>query len=260
MPARGIEARDLCSARDIHVGEVWVDYALGDLELSLGRPELAVERLTGLVARLSALGLDDADLAPGPELVDALLRLGRYDEARGVADDYREHAVLKAQPWAQARAERARGQLAPDDAMDAPFSSALGWHEQTLDRFETARTRLAYGERLRRAGRRVDARVQLRAALGEFDELGAAVWSDRAATELTATGERVRRTAVSPTAELTPQELQVSLLLADGRTTREAAAALFLSPKTVEYHLRKVYTKLGISSRAELAAALSDPG
>ncbi len=256
----GIEARDLCSARDIHVGEVWVDYALGDLELSLGRPELAVERLTGLVARLSALGLDDADLAPGPELVDALLRLGRYDEARGVADDYREHAVLKAQPWAQARAERARGQLAPDDAMDAPFSSALGWHEQTLDRFETARTRLAYGERLRRAGRRVDARVQLRAALGEFDELGAAVWSDRAATELTATGERVRRTAVSPTAELTPQELQVSLLLADGRTTREAAAALFLSPKTVEYHLRKVYTKLGISSRAELAAALSSSG
>lgn len=253
----GSEARELCAARDIHIGEVWVDHALGDLELSLGRPELAAEQFARLARRLDDLGLEDADLAPGPELVDALLRLGRPDEAREVADAYREHAVRKDQPWALARADRAHGQLAPAEAMDPLFASALGRHEQTLDRFETARTRLAYGERLRREGRRVDARAQLRTALEEFDDLGAAVWSDRAAAELTATGERVRRTSVSATAELTPQELQVSLLLADGRTTREAAAALFLSPKTVEYHLRKVYTKLGISSRAELAAAVS---
>ena len=140
---------------------------------------------------------------------------------------------------------------------EASFTSALGWHAQTLDSFETARTRLAYGSRLRRVGRRVDARSQLRAALDAFSELGAAVWRDQAAAELTATGRTCagrRDSTRSP--PCTPQELQVSLLLAEGRTTREAAAALFLSPKTVEYHLRKVYTKLGIGSRGELADVL----
>ena len=102
--------------------------------------------------------------------------------------------------------------------------------------------------------------MQLRAALEAFSELGAAVWRDQAAAELAATGEHVRTTSVNAMAELTPQELQVSLMLAEGRTTREAAAALFLSPKTVEYHLRKVYIKLGISSRAELFDLLSSEG
>ncbi len=116
---------------------------------------------------------------------------------------------------------------------------------------------MAYGERLRRAGRRVDARVHLRRALEDFTLLGARVWTERAASELDLTGERVPRRAVDGVESLTPQELQVALLLADGRTTREAAAALFVSPKTVEYHLRKVYTKLGIRSREELAVAVT---
>ena len=136
-------------------------------------------------------------------------------------------------------------------------SPALERHAQTLDRFEEARTRLAFGSRLRRVGRRIDARALLRGALEVFADLGAVVWRDQAAAELTATGEHVRVPGTNALADLTPQELQVSLLLADGRTTREAAAALFLSPKTVEYHLRKVYTKLGIGSRAELAAIVA---
>ena len=136
-------------------------------------------------------------------------------------------------------------------------SRLCSWHAKTLDRFEDARTRLAYGSRLRRSGRRVDARVQLRSALDRSRTLGAAVWRDHAAAELAATGEHVRTTTVNAMAGLTPQELQVSIMLAEGRTTREAAAALFLSPKTVEYHLRKVYTKLGISSRADLAEMLA---
>ena len=94
-------------------------------------------------------------------------------------------------------------------------------------------------------------------ALDVFTGLGAEVWADNAATELDLTGARVPRRAVGGVASLTPQELQVALLLADGRTTREAAAALFLSPKTVEYHLRKVYTKLDIRSRDELTAVVA---
>jgi DNA-binding CsgD family transcriptional regulator len=130
-------------------------------------------------------------------------------------------------------------------------------HEQTPDAFETARTRLAYGERLRRARNRVRAREQLRGALACFERLGAAPWAERARTELAATGETVRRRDPSTVDALTPQELQIALLLASGRTTREAAAALFLSPKTIEYHLRHVYLKLEIHSRDALAEALA---
>ena len=184
-----------------------------------------------------------------------LLRLGQVEEATRTAAAYVEAADAKGQPWARARAFRCVG-LVSDD-FDAPFLEALSLHEETLDRFETARTAVAYGARLRRAGRRVDARVHLRRALDVFTALGSEVWADHAATELDLTGERVPRRAVDGVAALTPQELQVALLLADGRTTREAAAALFLSPKTVEYHLRKVYTKLDIRSRDELAAVVS---
>ncbi|WP_347976337.1 AAA family ATPase [Microbacterium sp. ProA8] len=256
--AHGEAARAHCAARDIHVGEAWVGHALGDLELSLGHPGVAAELFADLILLLARLGLDDVDLWPGPEYGDALVRVGRREEALTTATSYRTRAAAKGQPWARARGDRAMGIAAAEDDADDWFASALDWHEQTLDRFETARTRLAYGERLRRAGRRKDARVQLRAAFEDFTELGASVWRDRAATELTATGEHVRATMGNAVEDLTPQELQVSVLLAEGRTTREAAAALFLSPKTVEYHLRKAYTKLGIGSRAELTQALAE--
>lgn len=255
----GERARELCRARDIHVGDVWVAHAFGDLELSLGQAARAAGTLTELTAQLDRLGLDDVDLSPAPELVDALIRLGRRAEAAAIADDHLARARAKGRPWALARAERARGLAEAVDAGDDWFSSALERHAQTLDGFETARTRLAYGSVLRRDGRRIDARSHLRPALDGFAELGATVWCEQAAAELTATGEHVRRAATSAVAALTPQELQVSLLLVDGRTTREAAAALFLSPKTVEYHLRKVYTKLGINSRSDLAKLLPPP-
>ncbi|MCR2808181.1 MULTISPECIES: LuxR family transcriptional regulator [unclassified Microbacterium] len=254
--AHGAEARLLCAARDIHVGEVWVGLALGDLELSLGHPDRALAHLSGLAELLERLRLDDVDLSPAPELTDALARLGRRADAASVAAEFRVRADRKGQPWARARAARAMGLAAADDEFDTWFERALDRHAETLDAFEAARTRLAYGERLRRAGRRSDARRPLREALDGFAELGASLWRDRAAAELTATGEHVRAAGDDPVAVLTPQELQVSLLLAEGRTTREAAAALFLSPKTVEYHLRKVYTKLGISSREALSTLL----
>jgi DNA-binding CsgD family transcriptional regulator len=136
------------------------------------------------------------------------------------------------------------------------FEEALALHAQTLDMFETARTRLAYGEALRRTRQRVRAREQLHHALDSFLALGSTTWADRASAELTATGEVARRRDVSTLLQLTPQEYQVARLLADGHTTREAAAVMFLSPKTVEYHLRSVYRKLAIRSREELAGVL----
>ncbi len=250
------ESLALCHERSIHLFEAWVLMALGDLELSLGHTETAIARLQTLEAQLSEWGMADPDLSSAPELVDALLRSGEVEAAVALVAPYVAAADAKGQPWARARARRARGLVAADDEVDAWFAQALDLHTLTLDRFETARTRLAYGERMRRIGRRVDARVELRSALDSFERLGAASWSQRAAGELAATGETVERADVGWRTSLTPQELQVSLLLAEGRTTREAAAALFLSPKTVEYHLRKVYTKLSIHSREELGAAL----
>jgi DNA-binding CsgD family transcriptional regulator len=241
----------------LHMAEAWVRFALGDLELSLGEPALAVQEFRKLEALMNHHELADVDLVPGPELVEALLRLGESSEAETVAAAYQRAAEAKRQPWALARAARARGLVTGGGSADRCFENALQFHAATLDRFETARTRLAYGAWLRRAARRVDARSQLRAALDDFEDLDAARWAERAAAELAATGETVRRRDADPRSLLTPQELQVSLLLVEGRTTRETAAALFLSPKTVEYHLRKVYTKLGIGSRAELADVLS---
>jgi DNA-binding CsgD family transcriptional regulator len=251
------ESLPLCRDRDIHVARIWSLFALAELELGLGDPGRALTHLEEIDALRDALRLSDPDLSPAPELADALLRLGRPTDAGQVARRFRDAAVAKGQPWALARAHRTMGLLGDDAELDTYFPAALSHHAHTLDVFETARTHLAYGARLRRARRRTDARPPLRAALASFEELGAVRWADLAAGELEATGESIRRREPSGVQTLTPQELQVSLLLGEGRTTREVAAAMFLSPKTVEYHLRKVYTKLGIRSRAELAEQLA---
>ena len=258
--AHAADASVLCRDRSMHFGEIWCELALGDLALSEGGSDEAATRFLDLTARLEQLGVRDPDLHPGPELVDALLRTGRVAAAHEVADRFVVAAAASGRPWTRGRADRALGLVAPEDVFDVHFESALGRHGQTRDLFERARTQLAYGMRLRRAGRRVDARAHLRDALCTFDDLGAVRWAANARTELEATGEKVTPRAGVGRDALTPQELQVCLLLVDGRTTREAAAALFLSPKTVEYHLRKVYTRLGIHSRDELAVVLREVG
>jgi len=121
-------------------------------------------------------------------------------------------------------------------------------------RFDRARIHLGYGEYLRRARRRVDARAHLRTALDVFEDLGAARWAARAAHELRASGETARRRDVATAIQLTAQERQVAALVRQGLSNRDAAAQLFLSPRTVDFHLRNVFSKLGLSSRAELAA------
>ena len=125
--------------------------------------------------------------------------------------------------------------------------------------YERARTQLAYGERLRRTRRRADARIQLRSALDTFDGMGATLWAERARAELRATGETARKRDVSTFDVLTPQELRVARLVAAGSSNKDVAAQLFLSSRTVEYHLGKVFTKLGVASRVELARAALEP-
>ena len=255
--AHAAEASQLAETYGMALYKAWSMIALGQLELGLGRPEEALNHLSACEAFLNEVSISDPDLSPAPDMVDALVRLGRLAEAREVADRYEPTAKAKGQPFALARAARARALVADDRGYVKEFEAAMRHHEATPDRFEGARTQLYFGERLRRARRRVDARGRLRAALKAFDQLGAAPWAERAMAELQASGETARVRDDRYRQQLTPQELQVALTLAEGTTTKEAAARLYLSPKTVEYHLRHVYDKLEIRSREELRAALS---
>jgi DNA-binding CsgD family transcriptional regulator len=256
---RGCAAEALGLARELGVGlfEIWATAALGELELGLGDAARAAGHFEHHEELLRGHAITDSDLSPAAELVDAYARLGRAEEAQQATAAFVASARAKGQPWSLARALRCQGLVAADGEFSSPFERALRLHEQTPDVFEAARTRLAYGERLRRARNRVLAREQLRAAADIFERLDARPWADRAQAELAATGETRRPRGPSTIGELTPQELQIALLLTAGRTTRETAAALFLSPKTVEYHLRHVYQKLGIHSREELEQTLA---
>ncbi len=249
-------AAQQCEELGLGLYGVWATQALGDLELGLGRPAAAIEHYLVQRGAMRGRGITDVDLSPAPELVDAHLRLGRKEEAAAAAADFVTQASAKGQPWALARAARCCGLLAGVDQLEPCFEEALSLHERTPDAFETARTHLAYGARLRRARKRVLAREQLRAALEIFERLGAQSWVAQADAELAATGETARRREASTLDQLTAQELRIARLLADGHTTREAAAAIFVSPKTVEYHLGHVYRKLGIHSRGELLSVL----
>lgn len=250
------DAELACRHSRNNMGRVWLQFALGDLEAGIGNPVAALEHYRATQALTSELGVQDADLSPAPEVVDCLMRTGQEAAALAEARDFETVAAAKGQPWGRARAHRALALAGVDP--DANFAAALALHADTAEIYERARTALAYGAFLRRDRRRSEARVHLRSALADFDRLSARPWAEAAASELAATGERVPRRDGAGSQPLTAQEFQVARLLADGRTTREAAAALFLSPKTVEYHLRHVYIKLGISSRRELADRLTE--
>ncbi|HET7466939.1 MAG TPA: AAA family ATPase [Candidatus Dormibacteraeota bacterium] len=254
------EARQVSEQYGMGFFAAWSMIALGQLELGLGNPQAAIAHFVECATVLEQMAVDDPDIAPAPDMVDALVHLGRTEEAQKMSDDYSRTARDKGLPFAQARAARARALLADDSSYAEEFEAALRHHEGTPDAFERARTHLYYGERLRRTRRRVDARKQLRAALKTFDQLGASPWSDRARSELEASGETARVRDDRFRQQLTPQELQVALTLAEGSSTREAAAKLYLSPKTVEYHLRHVYDKLEIRTRDELRGALISQG
>ena len=187
------------------------------------------------------------------ELAEAAARAGRPEAALDALARWEHWTDASKSPYTHTVLARARALLADPDEADERFRDCLAVHALEPWPFMQARTELAYGELLRRARRKSDARVQLRAAFEGFQRLGAAPWADRAAAELRATGETARKRDASTIDELTPQELQIARLVAEGGRNREIAGQLFLSPKTVEYHLRKVFQKLGIASRTELA-------
>ena len=235
--------------------------AAGFAELTAGRAEAAAALLTRAEAidRGLPLGEPAVTMYAG-DLVEALVRVGRREEAERALARLQEGAARTAGAWSNAVAARGRLLLAEEGELDALGEEALRWHAQVDMPFERARTELVLGERLRRARRRADARERLGNALAALERLGAEPWAQRARTELRATGGPAQAAGAreaAPVEELTPHELQVALLVAEGRTNREVGAALFLSAKTIEHHLSAIYRKLGLRSRTQLAALLA---
>jgi DNA-binding CsgD family transcriptional regulator len=192
------------------------------------------------------------------DVLDLSVRSGREDLARSWLADVEEFAAATGIASAVAVVQHGHALLADGPEAEQHFQRALEAHSRSLRLPNRARTELAFGEYLRRARRRVDARGHLRAALTLFVELGAVPWAERAAQELRASGETARRRDVSTAVELTAQERQVAALVRQGLSNRDAAAQLFVSPRTVDFHLRNVFSKLGVTSRAELAALSLD--
>ena len=190
------------------------------------------------------------------ELVEAAARSERPDVATTALGRLEQRARAAGTDWALGILARSRALAGDGDDAEALYREAIERLGRTSMAVHRARSQLVYGEWLRRQNRRTDAREQLRPAHEFFRRIGAEAFAERAERELLATGETVRRRTVETYHELTAQELQVARLAVDGRTNPEIGAQLFISPRTVEYHLRKVFTKLDISSRKELRGAL----
>jgi DNA-binding CsgD family transcriptional regulator len=186
------------------------------------------------------------------ELVEAGARADRLGVAAGALRRLERRPGLGGTDCARGVRARTRALLSDREDAEVLYQGALEWLVGSGAELQLARTRLLYGEWLRRQSRRVDAREQLRAAHGTFNRIGADGFAERARRELLATGETVRKRTVETRDELTAQETLIARLAGDGHTNPEIGAELFISPRTVEWHLRKVFTKLGINSRTQL--------
>ena len=237
-------------------GTMLATSALGFLELSLENPSEADRHLAPLVERMESAGIRE----PGavrfvPDEIEALIALGRVEEAEALLSRLEERARRLDRPSALAAAGRARGMLETtrgrhEDGL-AALASAFAEHDRARMPFERARTLLARGSLERRTKRKSVARDSLHEALEAFEHLGARLWIERARTELASISGRAPSSG-----ELTPTEKRVAELVAEGRATKEVASLLFVSPKTVEGHLSRIYAKLGVHSRTELAARI----
>ena len=252
------EALDLAHSVRSLPDIVYARTALGLLYLGLGRAEQAIGELEPCVFDLLERGIGEPQLvAAVPELVEAYIRVGQTVEAAKLLADFERLASQSGLASQLAASCRCRGLLASNEEFEATLRAGLVQCDRVPRPFERARIELCLGERLRRARRRVDARKHLRSSIALFQQLGAAPWVEKARSELRASGETIRLREPASRDVLTPQELKVALVVAEGLSNREAATALFLSPKTIEAHLGRVYRKLGIRSRSELARAFA---
>lgn len=234
-------------------GAPWAHWAWGLLDLGLGRAEAALTRFERLTREPMRHHL--CATRSTPDLVEAAVRVGAPERAADPLARFARWAGSVRQPWAEALVLRCRGLLAADDQAESFYLAALALHDHEGRALERARTALLYGEWLRRARRKAEARTHLSSALEVFDRLRMRPWADRARGELTAAGVHGHRPSGrvdGMAADLTPQELQIARLAAQGMSNRDIAARLFLSHRTVGYHLYKAYPKLGVASRGEL--------
>ena len=251
--AHAAAATEQARATGLALANAIAEWALSLIELVEGRPGEAVLHLETMRAATPQVGHPYIALLSTSDLVEAFVRMDRHEQARSTFAALEQFAEPEGPAWARALAARCRALLSQGDEAEAAFLDAMRLHAERDRPFDRARTALLFGEFLRRERRRVDAREQLRSALDGFDRLGAEPWAKRARTELRASGETARRRDPSTIDLLTPQELQIARLVAEGLSNKEVAAQLFLSPRTIHHHLRHVFVKLEITSRTQLA-------
>src|SRR6185312_14091342 len=259
LRGRGSEAAHLIeqtraevTSRGEGIGLSVLDWAAAVLYNGLGRYE---------EARDAALGVAAHDLNPSmwilAELVEAATRAGTPEMAEDARRRLGTIARASGTDWVVGIATRSEALLTDGAAAEDLYIEAIDRLGRSRIAVDLARAHLLYGEWLRRRRRRIEARAQLRTAHDLFSDFGMEAFSERARIELEATGEHARRRTVYSLGQLTPQEAQISRLVAQGHTNREIAAQLFISPSTVEYHLRKVFRKLGVTSRTQLASRVA---
>lgn len=253
----GLDARDALSRIDQHQtrnprGAYWNDCARAVVHNGAGQYEAAME----FAQRSSENHSEGAYGRALVEFVEAAVRCGEHERARAALELLVSRTQLGGTDWALGLEARCVALVSDDDAAESFYRQAIERLTRARTRPDLARAHLLYGEWLRRTGRRIDAREQLRTAHNLFVAIGMPVFAERARRELVATGATARKRTNDTRADLTPQESQIARLASEGLTNPEIAAQLFLSPRTVEYHLRKVFPKLGISSRRQLRKAV----
>jgi DNA-binding CsgD family transcriptional regulator len=241
----------------VEQGEGWklalLEYARAVLALGMGRYEEALAAAPdgyreNVLLRTFAL----------PDLIEAAVRCGERETAGQALASVASRAAASPTPLMLGLLARSRALLGSETDPEALYREAISYLRQARGRVHLARVELLYGEWLRRERRQRDAREHLQAAYDVFREIGADGFAERARLELAAAGGTARQPASSPGGDLTPQELQVAALAAAGFTNLEIGSRLFISPKTVDYHLGKVFRKLGVGSRRQLASVPID--
>ncbi|MEV4411441.1 AAA family ATPase [Catellatospora sp. NPDC049609] len=243
----------IATARRIGVAAGTARHALAALAMGRGRWAEAVRLLDQVVAPEAGSGHPLLAFFSVHDRIEAAVRAGQPETAREALDSMESWQAGSTRGEARALLARCRALLEPDDDRAiAQYEQALALHDGSVP-LERARTELLLGDALRRARRRLDARGHLRTALDAFERLGASPWAERARHELRATGETARKKEAAPEERLTAQELRIARMAAEGAPNKEIAAQLFLSHRTVEYHLYKIFPKLGVASRTDLA-------